>query len=356
MQPLFKTMWNFIAPVFSPWLQKTGRYGLQATVLILISLGCLGCAGYLPPLDRNPWETITVPTESTLQDLAFTDDSQHGWLVGSNATLLETLDGGATWTSRSLPLEDDRSRFVSVSFQGQEGWLVGQPSLLFHTMDGGEHWARIYLSDQLPGSPLLITALAPQSAEMVTDIAAIYRTEDGGQTWKALVQDALGTVRNITRSPDGRYVAVSALGNFYSTWTPGLNAWVGHQRTSSRRVQNMGFEAEGDRLWMLARGGQVQFTQSEDEEDWGESIVPEFSTSWGLLDLAYRTPDEIWIAGGSGNLLVSSDGGTTWMKDRAVENTPSNFYRIIFNTPNQGFILGQRGVLLRYNPAALENT
>lgn len=332
------------------WLQQAWRYGFQGVLLIAISLGCFGCAGYLESLSNNPWQVITLPTESTMQDLAFTADPNHGWLVGSDASVLETMDGGETWTPRSLPLEDDRYRFVSISFNGEEGWLVGQPSILFHTNDGGTHWSRVYLSEKLPGSPLLITALSSQSAEMVTDIAAIYRTEDGGQTWKAMVQDALGTVRNLARSNAGGYVAVSALGNFYSTWEPGQTQWTGHNRTSSRRVQNMGFGKNEQQLWMLERGGQVQFTQSADQEDWGEVIVPEFSTSWGLLDLAYRTPDEVWISGGSGNLLVSYDDGTTWLKDRAVENTPSNFYRIIFTNPDQGFVLGQRGILLRYQP------
>ena len=335
---------------FSAWLEQAWRYGFHGVLLILISLGCFGCAGYLDSISSNPWQVITLPTESTMQDIAFTADNRHGWLVGSDASILETTDAGETWNPVFLPVEDDRYRFVSVSFEGEEGWLVGQPSILFHTNDGGEHWARVYLSEKLPGSPLLITALGPESAEMVTDIAAIYRTEDGGQTWKAMVQDALGTVRNLARSPQGGYVAVSALGNFYSTWEPGQEQWTGHNRTSSRRVQNMGFARDGQHLWMLARGGQVQFTQSDDQEDWGETIVPEFATSWGLLDLAYRTPDEVWVSGGSGNLLVSYDNGETWLKDRGVENTPSNFYRIIFNGPEQGFVLGQRGILLRYQP------
>jgi photosystem II stability/assembly factor-like uncharacterized protein len=51
----------------------------------------------------------------------------------------------------------------------------------------------------------------------------------------------------------------------------------------------MGFGKDG-RLWVLARGGQLQFSSSEDLEAWDEPQNPEFSTSWGLLDLAYRTP------------------------------------------------------------------
>jgi photosystem II stability/assembly factor-like uncharacterized protein len=58
------------------------------------------------------------------------------------------------------------------------------------------------------------------------------------------------------------------------------------------------------------------------------------------------------VSGGSGNVLVSFDNGKTWQKDREIEDTPSNFYKIVFVTPEKGFILGQKGVLLRYEPPA----
>jgi photosystem II stability/assembly factor-like uncharacterized protein len=113
----------------------------------------------------------------------------------------------------------------------------------------------------------------------------------------------------------------------------------------------MGFGKDG-RIWVLARGGQMQFSSLEDPETWEEAKNPEFSTSWGLLDLAYRTPNEIWVTGGSGNLLMSLDGGKTWQKDRQIEDVPSNLYKIVFVTPEQGFIIGQKGVLLKYEQAA----
>jgi photosystem II stability/assembly factor-like uncharacterized protein len=112
----------------------------------------------------------------------------------------------------------------------------------------------------------------------------------------------------------------------------------------------MGFDLS-DNLWLLARGGTLQFSDPKADEVWQDAINPEFSTSWGLLDLAYRTPNEVWVAGGSGNLLCSFDGGQTWQKDKDVENIPSNFYRVIFLSADKGFILGQEGTLLRYQPA-----
>ena len=184
---------------------------------------------------------------------------------------------------------------------------------------GGKNWSRIPLSEKLPGAPYGIIALGKDTAEMVTDLGAIYKTTNGGKNWKALVEGSVGVARTITRSDDGKYVAVSARGNFYSTWSPGDTEWSPHNRTSSRRLQTMGYKKD-DGLWLLARGGQIQFSSPDNVEEWNDVEYPEFSTSWGLLDLAYRTPEEVWVSGGSANLLVSYDKGKTWSKDRSVEN------------------------------------
>lgn len=322
----------------------------QIAILLVVALFCVSCSR-VPSLSNNPWKVINLPTQENILDLAFTGEPNHGWVVGSNSTLLETTDGGQTWHNRKLELGDQKYRFNSISFQDREGWIAGEPSLLLHTNDGGASWSRIPLSSKLPGNPNTVLALGPNSAEMTTNIGAIYQTQDMGQHWKAMVEQAVGVVRNIARSPEGKYIAVSAKGNFYSTWEPGLNAWVPHNRNSSRRVQNMGFTQDGG-LWMLARGGQIQFTTADTPEDWQEAEYPEPSTSWGFLDLAYRTANEIWIAGGSGNLLRSIDGGKTWEKDREIEDIPSNLYKILFLNPEKGFIIGQQGILLKYEGAA----
>jgi photosystem II stability/assembly factor-like uncharacterized protein len=325
----------------------------QVVIVLVAVLLCSSCArGFLASATQNPWQVLTLPTEATIADVAFTDDANHGWMVGTNETLLETTDGGRTWEPRELDLGDSTSYSLSsVSFSGQEGWVVGQPSLMLHTKDGGKSWSRVPLSEKLPGAPDTIVALGSKQAEMTTNVGAIYRTKDGGRTWQAMVQEAVGVLRNIERSPDGKYVAVSARGSFFSTWEPGQDAWTPHNRTSSRRLQNMGYGQDGQ-LWLLARGGQVQFSDPNDPESWSNTVNPEFATSWGLLDLAYRTKDELWVAGGSGNLMVSYDGGQTWQKDRDVENVPSNFYKIVFLSPEQGYILGQRGTVLRYEQPA----
>ena len=321
----------------------------------LVALGaiawlCVSCSS-LAGLGYNPWERIELPTDNSLLDITFSDDGETGWMVGKDSTILTSKDGGDSWDSLNLDLGELPYNLFSVDFYGDEGWIVGKPSLLLHTTDGGEHWSEIPLSAKLPGNPLKVVAVGPNKAEMATDIGAIYRTRDGGRNWKAAVEGAVGVVRSLNRfTPNGSYVSVSAKGNYYSTWSPGQQTWQPINRNSSRRLESMGFTPEG-KLWMIERGGQLQFADPENEGEWLEPINPEYETSWGFLDLTYRTDDELWLAGGSGNLLVSFDGGETWQKDRAAEDIPSNLYQVRFFSPEKGFILGQDGIVLRYNAA-----
>ncbi|MFN3927456.1 MAG: photosynthesis system II assembly factor Ycf48 [Pseudanabaenaceae cyanobacterium] len=298
---------------------------------------------------QGTWKLVRLPSPDTPIDMTFSDqDPNHGWIVGTNASLLETFDGGKTWRARALDLGDINYRFVSVSFYGNEGWIVGKPALLLHSTDAGKTWTRIGLSSKLPGDPALIVALAPGTAEMATDIGAIYKTTDTAQHWRALVTQAVGTVRNLYRNRDGRYIAVSAKGNFYSTWAPGESSWTQHNRNNSKRVNNMGYTPDG-RVWMLNRGGQLQFTKSSNLEEWEKPQAPKVAEGYGLLDLFFQDDRHVWVTGGASHLLYSEDGGHNWERVYFPEKVGANLYRIYF-FGDRGFILGQAGVLLRYEP------
>nr|ASQ40383.1 photosynthesis system II assembly factor Ycf48 [Cyanoptyche gloeocystis] len=300
--------------------------------------------------NKNYWKQIELETKEILLDIAFVPtEPSRGWLVGTKSTLLETTDKGKTWQLKSLNLEEDKYRLNGISFVENEGWVTGQPSILFHTLDGGSVWTRIPFNTQFAGDPILITAVDKGKAEIVTEFGVIYETTNSGQNWKAKVKEPLGKLRNVARSQNGSYVAVSATGSFYATWQPGDSEWNFQLRQSSRRIQTMGF-TQDNHLWMLTRGGQLWINQGDsiNSNEWQEPINPEGRLGVGLLNLAYHNPKEIWIVGGSGALFYSLDGGLTWNKDFSTENIPSNFYKITFVDPQLGFVLGNQGTLLRY--------
>ena len=318
---------------------------LSALLLALVLSGCVSSS--LPSAQSSPWEAVDIHTKSNPLDLAFTN-STHGFLVGSNRLILETNDAGASWTEMALDLpEEENFRLISVDFAGDEGWIVGQPGLLLHSEDGGQNWSRLFLDTKLPGEPYMVTALGRSSAELATNVGAVYRTNDAGSSWQAQVEDAAGAVRDLRRSPDGHYISVSSLGNFFATWNPGEPRWTPHQRESSQRLQSMGFQPDGN-LWMVARGAQLRFNaDASNPEEWSKPVVP-ITNGYGYLDMAWDPSGSIWAGGGSGTLLVSNDAGKTWQKDPVGEKQPTNFSHIAFFPDGKGFVLGERGSLLRW--------
>ena len=158
------------------------RIGRRILTLLVVVLVCVGCSS-VPSMSYNPWEVISLPTDSKLFDIAFTDDPNHGFIVGNKATLLETQDGGESWNPIALQVGDENYRFNAIDFAGDEGWIAAEPSILLHTTDEGKTWSSIPLSDKLPGNPVRIVAFGDNKAEMATDVGAIYRTKDGGKNW-----------------------------------------------------------------------------------------------------------------------------------------------------------------------------
>lgn len=327
--------------------------------VLLVLLSVLLMAARMPAMRAVPWQVVDMPTDSTLLDIAFTDtDPNHGWAIGDKGTMLESRDGGINWRLRPLaadsqPNSDSQSGnedyyLSSIDFEGDEGWVVGQPRVMLHTLDGGSNWDQIVLSSKLPGAPVMVTALGSEQAEMVTNVGAIYRTQDGGRTWQAGVDDAIGAVKNINRNPeDGSYLAVSSRGSFYYLYTPETGTWKPFPRDSSRRLQNMGFGPNG-LAWKLNQGAEVAFTQDYLDGVWDKPIRPGLALSFGYLGAAFQNDHDFWIVGGSALLIHSPDAGKTWEKANKVSNTPANFYTIKFPDPQRGFVLGQRGTLLRY--------
>jgi photosystem II stability/assembly factor-like uncharacterized protein len=304
-------------PRLLPPLRRLASALASLVLLIGLGFGLGGCVTTgLPLTTVSPWQPVPLDTRSNPLDLAFTD-ARHGFLVGSNRLIMETDDGGAHW---------------------QE---------LLHTDDAGQSWSRLFLDTKLPGEPYLVTALGPQQAELATTVGAVYATRDAGTNWQALVSDAAGAVRDLRRADDGRYVSVSSLGNFFATWDPGQPAWQVHQRVSSQRLQSMGFQPDGA-LWMVTRGAQLRFNPDlADQEAWSKPIIP-ITNGYGYLDLAWDPAGGLWTGGGSGTLLVSSDGGKSWQKDPVGAEQPSNFTRILFSQDGKGFVLGERGSMLRW--------
>jgi photosystem II stability/assembly factor-like uncharacterized protein len=104
-----------------------------------------------------------------------------GWVVGEFGLVLNTKDGGQTWTSQRYG--SDLPQLYAVKFlDTQRGWATGQAGNLIQTRDGGQHWSAVELETK---RDLYDVALEDERGVIVGD-RVVFVSHDGGSSWKSM--------------------------------------------------------------------------------------------------------------------------------------------------------------------------
>jgi hypothetical protein len=85
----------------------------------------------------GPYEPLRLPRTVTYLDVSFAD-ARKGYLVGTCGTLLETLDGGSTWTMRNVPSQSP----LNVFARGDTLFVSG-PEGLFRSDNRGRSFEQV---------------------------------------------------------------------------------------------------------------------------------------------------------------------------------------------------------------------
>ena len=217
------------------------------------------------------WARRTLNTTSNLSKIIFAD-SEHGWLCGEDGSLYQTVDGGATWTSRCGDPATDETFYTCVDFADlQHGWIgayswsSGSPIL--RSVDGGASWAVAYQDST--SNWLDIEALSPTNIWAVG--SKILHSADGGLTW------------NEVNLGYGIYQRVICLGD-QLIWIASGWDWDVHVHRST----------DGGATW--------------------ETHPVELGLKYN--GMAAGDANNVWISGwedlDEGTVAHSSDGGQTW--------------------------------------------
>lgn len=157
----------------------------------LVAVGQQGVV--LVSSDARQWQQASVPTGVMLTRARFTDATQ-GWALGYDATVLQTRDGGRTWT---LQHQDPQGRalYDLLFLDAQHGLAVGAYGTLLETRDGGATWqAR---EDVLSGLGMHLNALrrlGDGSLFVVGERGLMARSTDAGASWALLDSPYVGSL------------------------------------------------------------------------------------------------------------------------------------------------------------------
>jgi photosystem II stability/assembly factor-like uncharacterized protein len=228
-----------------------------------------------------------VPTRNMLTAVYFVD-AQMGWAVGHDETILNSTDGGETWTRTHFAPESQQPLLDVWFADASRGIAIGAYGAYFTTTDGGKSWTSAKLAATDPNTKLAAPASAASDEEALEDelppdyhlnrilavgsrlyIAAeagqLYTSADSGTTWTKLPSPYDGSFYGLLSLEGDGLLAFGLRGNLWRS-------------------------ADAGATWSRIESGTV-----------------------AMLTDGIRKPDgTLVISGLSGVLLVSRDGGSTW--------------------------------------------
>ncbi|GEM_PF-2890120 len=255
------------------------------------------------------WDHVDTPGNGfTLKAISFSD-SQHGWAVGGNGTIIRTTNGGKSWELVKSPTE---ANLQAVHFfNSQIGYIAGNKGLLnpindevtgnveiLCTNDGGITWHRCYSRNQHL-SVFQILALSEAEAYVVLGGNQLIRTLDKGQTWEEVSSQAK-SIHSIALSSDGTKWLAGYGGIFLQSrgtdWGQAISVI---ENSPTNKWEAIAFINKGNGL-AVGENGILVFT-SNNGKSW-ES--PKFDISDNLR--AIRLKDSVGVILGSKNLYYIS--------------------------------------------------
>ncbi len=220
-------------------------------------------------------------------------------------SLYRTTDGGVTWTGGS-PLQL-YGQLSGVAFSdAQHAWAVGgdysndkQEPLLLTSSDAGQTWTRTAFTAT---SALERVQFPTPAAGFITgDDGAVYATTDGGATW----------ARTAAGAPD---VLLSGL-----SFVDATHGWVcGGQGNE---------EFTGGRCYVTTDGGATWKDVSPDKD----AIV---------TDCSFVSATEGWVVGEDQTVFHTTDGGTTWDREKLTIVSQAQLWDIHFSDALNGWVTG----------------
>jgi photosystem II stability/assembly factor-like uncharacterized protein len=160
------------------------RQGFSLALAAALAAGVFapGVRAQVDPKDaaNRPAEIEPLAAASLLLDLGFAGKRMVA--VGERGHVLLSDDQGATWRqAKSVPT---RAMLTAVFFiDADYGWAVGHDETIINTADGGETWTRSHFAPEAQ-QPLLDLWFANRvSGIAVGAYGAYFTTNDGGRTW-----------------------------------------------------------------------------------------------------------------------------------------------------------------------------
>lgn len=305
--------------------------------------------------DSPGWVQQYSGTMNRLRGVFFLD-SNLGWIVGVNGTILRTTDGGNTWTPQESGTSYDLRGVTFVDLA--TGWAVGDVGTILHTTDGGVNWTP---QDSVGINSLTALSFVDSATGWVVGGKAIFHTTDGGATWAlqnpAVPSGLLSMVFHsvaFTNQNDGlavgtgiyNYVLRNNVGVLARTTDGGVN-WRSELHFVSRHSGYNAITRVGNTAIIVGTffsgaeyNGALIRGSTDGGDTWSESRIL-FVDAYGV---SLGDAETGWWVGRRGWIFRTTDQGANWTQQ--VSPTVNVLWAISSVDANTAWAVGENGIIL----------
>lgn len=241
--------------------------------------------------DGSNWVQASVPIQSTLTSVFFVN-SQVGWVVGHDSSILKSDNGGKTWHIQQYLPNAQKPLLDVVFLNEQQGIAIGAYGQFYRTIDGGKNWVFEFHQEFLPQDDIdYLEELKLEDEEayldergsilphfnrllkdgrtlyMVGEIGLIAKSNDFGKTWSVFDEIYQGSFLDILRTHQGNLLVVGLRGNVFRSVDNGL-FWQ-HVDTKTTALFNSIVLGDDKNIFILGNNGTL--LQSKDD---GQTFFP----------------------------------------------------------------------------------
>jgi photosystem II stability/assembly factor-like uncharacterized protein len=316
--------------------------GVRAACITLAIAGLLSAAAHANTSATQTDNPVVLQgtAHQALFSVAF--DGDRGVAVGAMGELLESSDGGKSWTATAkgiTPLS-----LLGVGLHGAHRLAVGQQGLILRS-EGNAAWSKVD-----SGSQQRLLSVSVNEAGLAASVGAfgaILISDNGGQSWQPIKVDWARYLEepvdphlyDVVVSDSGVITVAGEYGLILRSADRGQN-WIAVHRGEasifdiSLRPDGVGFAVGQNGLVMTSTdGGNV----------WRD--LP--TGSEAVLLNVWSAPSGHVIVAGMRETLESRDGGTTW-KRRTDGDFATAWYSAIAAPASGGLVLvGHTGRVLK---------
>jgi len=291
--------------------------GLQGTILKTTNGGNIWSTQY------NGWENNTLFFASALS----------GWFTsfnGSTATILATTNGGVNWFAQF----SNSSYYFSMDFISTlTGWASGYS--IVRTTNGGTNWITI---PKPTGEFWNVDFLSRDTGWIVGTSGSIYKTINGGQNWIAQSSGTVDLLIDINMLSLEEGYVTSNHGLILKTTDGGLN-WISKTSGTTFPINSVFFISPS--TGFAASSINTILKTTDNGELWTQYLQSPYN-NFNSVDFYNKVTG--WICGDGGFIQNTTNSGLNWSIKNST--TVNNLYSISIASPSSIWMSGDLGTII----------